>query len=252
VILALHGYGDSAEGTYRWAAEAWARRGITTYAYDQRGFGANRDRRQWPGADRLIADAKAVTAAVRAAHPGLPLTVVGHSMGGGVVLSAAGQGLPADGLVLVAPAIAGGDQLGLVRRLGGWGLGVFAADRRFTGSGVVDLRPTDNIERLREVARGPWHYADPSGRELAGLIDVMDQAAAAAPSVQTPTLTLMGRRDDYVPPRGVKVVHDRIPGAAAFRLYPNGWHWLLRDLQAPRVWDDLARFALSPSAVTTQ
>lgn len=246
VILALHGYGDSAEGTFRWAADAWAKEGILTYAYDQRGFGANPDRKQWPGPDRLIADAKAVAAAVRRAHPGVPLTVLGHSMGGGVVLAAAGQGLEADRLVLVAPAIAGGRQLDPVRRIGGWGLGVFAADRRFTGDGVVDLYPTDNIERLREVASGPYHYADPSGRELYGLVQLMDRAASAAPSVTVPTLTLMGAKDEYLRPSAVRAVHETIPGAAGYRLYAEGWHWLLRDIQAPRVWEDVARFALAP------
>jgi hypothetical protein len=27
--------------------------------------------------------------------------------------------------------------------------------------------------------------------------------------------------------------------------YPEGWHWLFRDRQAPKVWSDVADFVLS-------
>ncbi len=39
VIVALHGMNDYS-AAFRLAGPAWAERGITTYAYDQRGFGA--------------------------------------------------------------------------------------------------------------------------------------------------------------------------------------------------------------------
>ena len=92
VILALHGFGDAGDLTFDGAAEHWARRGIEVYAPDQRGFGGNASRKRWPGADALVTDAIATAADVRARHPGLPLIVVGHSMGGGVALAAASRG----------------------------------------------------------------------------------------------------------------------------------------------------------------
>jgi pimeloyl-ACP methyl ester carboxylesterase len=73
----------------------------------------------------------------------------------------------------------------------------------------------------------------------------MDRAAAVAGSVSTPTLTLMGAHDEVLRPDQVQRVHARIPGAVDFVEYPDGWHWLFRDLQAARVWDDVATFALS-------
>ncbi len=245
IILALHGYGDFAPSTYQWAAEDWAQRGITTYAYDQRGFGRNSSAKAWPGPRTLSRDLVAVTREVRARHPGVPLTVVGHSMGGGVTLTAAANGLDADAIVLAGPAIAGGSGVNLAQRFGAWTIATFATDRRFTGKGVVRITPTDNIEIRRQVTSSPWHFADPSGRELMGLIRVMDAAAAAAPSVTLPTLTLMGANDQILRPQAVKAVHDRIPGPKQYVLYPDGWHWLFRDYQAPRVWADVAEFALS-------
>ncbi|MEO1677337.1 MAG: alpha/beta fold hydrolase [Pseudomonadota bacterium] len=245
VVLALHGYGDTSVTTYGPAARAWAEQGIATYAYDQRGFGANPTRRAWPGAEVLSADAVAVSRAIRARHPDVPLTVIGHSMGGGVVLAAAAEGLEADGLVLAGPAIGGGDALPLILRAGGWALGAFSANRRFTGDGITEIYPTDNPEALRALGASPWSFADPSGRELWGLVRVSDRAAAAAPAVTIPVLTLMGAQDQLVPPESVRRIHNRLPGPKRFIFYEDGWHMLFRDRQAPRVWADVAQFALS-------
>jgi acylglycerol lipase len=251
VILGLHGYGDAGELTFEAAARYWADRGITVYAYDQRGFGANPSRKQWPGAEALVSDAINVTATLRKRHASVPLVIVGHSMGGGVVLAAAAQGLQADGLVLAGPAITGGDALSLVYRTAAWGLAFTAPDKRWTGDGIVEILPSDNIDAMRLAALDPRPISAPSSRELYGLVRVMDLAAAAAPQVQIPTLTLMGAHDVILDPALVQSVHNTIPGAARFIYYPDGWHWLFRDLQAETVWRDTANFALS-SAVRPQ
>ncbi|HEX3417540.1 MAG TPA: alpha/beta hydrolase, partial [Stellaceae bacterium] len=56
VILALHGFNDYSNA-FDGPADAWAKRGIATYAYDQRGFGAAPERGFWPGRAALAADA---------------------------------------------------------------------------------------------------------------------------------------------------------------------------------------------------
>src|SRR6185503_9662832 len=115
-ILALHGFGDASDLTFAPAAEAWSARGIAVYALEQRGFGANASRQRWPGVEALVDDAKAAAREVRRRSPGVPLVVVGHSMGGGVALIAAAEGMDADALVLAGPAIAGGPALSEVAR----------------------------------------------------------------------------------------------------------------------------------------
>ena len=247
VILALHGFGDAGDLTFEDAARAWTARGIAVYAPDQRGFGANPDRKRWPGDDALIADAVALAARVRALAPGVPLVVVGESMGGGIALAATAEGLDADALVLSGPAIAGGDALNPFLRASGRAIATVAPDHRWTGEGVVAIRPTDNRDALRRTAADPRHFADPSSRELYGLVRLMDRAAAAAPHVTLPTLVLTGAHDEVLPPEQVATVARRIPGLVAVVDYPDGWHWLFRDRQAPRVWDDVATFALDPA-----
>jgi alpha-beta hydrolase superfamily lysophospholipase len=244
-LLALHGFGDAGELAFEDAAAYWAGRGIAVYAPDQRGFGANPSRRNWPGPAALEADAVALAREVRARNPGVPLVVLGHSMGGGVALAAAAGGLDADALVLVGPAIAGGDALNPALRAGAWALAAALPERRWTGRGLVSIQPTDNPEALRRTIADPRHFSDPSSRELWGLVEVMDRAAAAAPRVAVPTLTLMGARDEVLRPERVRAVHETVPGRAGYRLYPEGWHWLLRDRQAEAVWRDVADFVLA-------
>ena len=245
VILALHGFGDAGDLTFEGAARAWSARGIAVYAPDQRGFGANASRHDWPGVDALTGDAVALSRWLRARHPGLPLVVVGHSMGGGIALAAAAQGLDADALVLAGPAIAGGEALNALYRTAARIAAAAAPERRWTGRGVIDIRPTDNAEAIARVRADPRHFGDPTSRELYGLVELMDRAAAAAPEVTTPTLTLMGAHDEVLRPARVREVADKIPGRVGFILYPDGWHWLFRDLQAPRVWQDVGDFVLS-------
>ncbi|MES2815512.1 MAG: alpha/beta fold hydrolase, partial [Pseudomonadota bacterium] len=87
VIVALHGMNDYS-AAFRLAGPAWAERGITTYAYDQRGFGAAPGRGIWAGEARMTRDLNTVVALVRARHPGAIVAVAGESMGGAVAISA--------------------------------------------------------------------------------------------------------------------------------------------------------------------
>lgn len=248
VILGVHGYGDYGPSTFSRAAEYWAGQGIATYAYDQRGFGRNISFGRWPGADALVADLVAVSRQVRARHPCVPLVVVGHSMGGGVALAAADVGLEADALVLAAPAIWGGSAMNPLHRLAAWAFAAVVPERRFTGKGIVRIQASDNIEVLRELARDPRYLRPPSAREIMGLVRVADRAAAAAAQVRLPALLLLGAKDQILPELPVRRVFARLPGPRRVIEYPEGWHLLFRDLQAARVWRDVAEWTLSAPA----
>ena len=250
IILAVHGYGDHGRSTFADAAAAWEGRGIATLAIDQRGFGRSPSRGFWPGADGLIGDAVAISRQVRARYPCVPLVVVGHSMGGGVVLAAAGRGLEADGIVLAAPAIWGGEHLNPVHRLAAWTAAMVAPEHRFTGEGVVEIQASDNIEALRKMRDDPLYIGQPSARELLGLVRVVDRAEAAAARVRHPALLLLGDKDQIVPNARVGRVFEALRGEKRTIAYPEGWHLLFRDLQAPNVWRDVADWTLSKTGPT--
>ena len=248
VLIALHGYGDYGPSTYGAAAESWAAQGIETYAYDQRGFGRNPSNRRWPGTEALVADLADAVADISARRPGLPIFVAGHSMGGGVALSAAGEGRLAgvDGLILLAPAVWGGETMNPFYRLSAWTAAQVIPDHRFSArSSPVRLQPTDNIEMLRALSRDPLHYANPSPREFLGLIRLMDRAWEAAETAPIDTLVVQGAKDEIVPEDSVRAAYERLPGPKTFAYATQGWHMLLRDLDAHLVHAQVADWILA-------
>src|SRR5262249_46541681 len=93
VIVALHGMSDYSEA-FDLPGPWWAAHGITTYAYDQRGFGLSPNRGLWAGGDLMRQDLYDAVEAARAKHPGIPVYALGESMGGSVVLSALASDRP--------------------------------------------------------------------------------------------------------------------------------------------------------------
>ena len=107
-LLLVHGIAEHA-GRYPHVATQLASAGITTHAYDQRGFGGSGGHRAY--IDRWSQyhdDLEDRLAEVRSAADGLPVVLYGHSMGGlialGYTLADPPRPLP-DLLVLSAPAI---------------------------------------------------------------------------------------------------------------------------------------------------
>ena len=87
VIVALHGMNDS-RATWWMAGPWWAERGVITYAYDQRGFGGAPERGIWAGEDLLVQDLRTAVRLIRQRHPGVPVVLVGESLGSSVIIAA--------------------------------------------------------------------------------------------------------------------------------------------------------------------
>ena len=245
ILLAVHGFGDYGPSTFAGAAEEWRDRGLDVYAYDQRGFGRNPSRGVWPGAGRMIEDLAQVFAVIRMENPDLPITVIGHSMGGAVVAAALGEDrIAPTRAVLLAPALWGGPHLGFGYRVLAGAATTLFPDRRWSGKGVVRIQATDNIDALRALARDPLYLRKPSSREFSGLIALMDRAVDTAPRVTTPTLVLYGAKDEVVPEDPLRETTALFAGPKEFRRIDTGWHLLLRDLEGRIVRDAVASYAL--------
>src|SRR5437868_6323463 len=68
VIVGVHGMNDYANA-FHVAAPWWAGEGITTVAYDQRGFGRSPGRGVWAGDELMMEDLRTVCALVRRKYP---------------------------------------------------------------------------------------------------------------------------------------------------------------------------------------
>lgn len=252
VLLALHGFNDYSHA-FAESGPALAAAGLIVYAYDQRGFGETQHRGLWAGVEVLTGDLATAAGLLRRRHPGLPLYLLGESMGGAVILAAlAGPAPPdADGIVLAAPAVWARSTMPFHQRAALWlGARLFPW-ARFSGRGL-GIQASDNIEMLRHLGRDPLFIKQTRVDAVYGLVNLMDAALQAAPAIDAEMLLLYGARDQVVPAAPTFAFWRRLPAAGAerrrFALYPEGWHMLLRDLQAAAVIDDIAAWTRDPEA----
>jgi acylglycerol lipase len=253
VILALHGFNDYSNA-FAGPGAALARRGIATYAYDQRGFGAAPLHGRWVGRWQLAEDLSEASRLLRARYPGVPLYLLGDSMGGAVVAVAmAGEdGIrkpSADGIILAAPAVWGRETMGLAQRSALWASVRIAPTMPVTGRGIVHVQPSDNIAMLRALGRDPLVIKATRVDAIYGLVDLMDAALASAPRLDVPLLYLYGERDEIVPKAPTERMIAHLPSAwheeQRVAWYANGYHMLLRDLDAAVVVGDIASWIAS-------
>jgi len=255
VILALHGFNDYSNA-FTEAAEWWAQRGIATYAPDQRGFGRAPFTGLWPGEDRIADDVIELSAALRRSHPDVPLYWLGESMGGAVALHAlsrsAGAARP-QAMVLTAPAVWGRATMPLHYRVALWLTSYTIPWKTFTGSGIK-IQASDNIEMLRRLSRDPLFIKATRVDAIHGLVNLMDNAAAVEPT-GLPVLLLYGVKDEVIPKKPVEAYVQKLRAVPGIDLrvgiYAQGWHLLLRDLQAETVWRDIAGWIADPRAPLT-
>ena len=241
VIVAVHGFNDYSNA-FATAAEWWAERGLATYAYDQRGFGAGAEAGIWGGAGRMARDLGNVVAAVRGAHAGVPLYLLGESMGAAVAVLALAEGHVdgggIDGVILSAPALWGGESLNPAYRGLLW-LGAHTVPFRTATGRDLGIQASDNIDMLRALGRDPLVIKETRIDAIYGLVGLMDRALDAAAKVDAPLLVLHGLREDVGPENAARALLARLKTPYRLAAYAQGWHMLLRDLQAETVWRDI-------------
>ena len=255
VVLAVHGMNDYSHA-FAGPGAAWAKAGIATFAYDQRGFGAAPSPGSWAGTYLLDSDLAAITRLLHARYPGVPLYLLGESMGGAVVITAeagvAGAEKPkVDGVILVAPAVWGRQTLNVFLRVSLWLVDQIGPRWTFTGESLK-ISPTDNMDILRELSRDPLVIKKTRVATIDGLVDLMSEAYAAAPKIQQHMLLLYGANDQVIPPEPTENFIAALPPAATgsrvIAYYDHGYHMLLRDVEAPVVEQDVENWIFAPSA----
>ncbi len=257
IVIGLHGFNDYSNA-FAGPAKFWAARGIATYAYDQRGFGAAPHVGRWAGTAAMVDDALSMARQARRKHPGVPLYFVGVSMGGAVAMLAMtrdGVGTSGadktvvDGAVLVAPAVWGRRHMNVFQRSALWFFSHIVPWFPLTGQGLK-VKPSDNIEMLRALGRDPLVLKQSRVDAVHGLVGMMDEAFASAPKIDGPTLVLYGGKDEIVPSGPSLEAMEIMARRKTTRIatYGGGYHMLLRGLKADRVLGDIAVWLDNTSA----
>ncbi len=251
VVVGVHGMNDYANA-FHMAAPYWAAHGVTTYAYDQRGFGRSPGRGIWPEEELMREDLRTAVDVARARHPKAVITVVGISMGGSVALSAFGSDRPpaADRLIASGPGLRGWGAINPLYKASLWSSTHMRPSWIVRPPrGLVKIEPSDNVEMLRRTWADPLMMPENRIDQVYGVVSLMETAhrrvTALTPDV--PILVSYGANDLVITPPGVKRTAKKMPDSVHTVYYPKGYHMLMRDLQAETVHADYLAFMKNPA-----
>ena len=232
IVQIVHGYAEHG-GRYAHVAEALTARGAVVYADDHIGHGrSDGERALITNFDHVLDDLHSLSQIARTEHPGIPLVLVGHSMGG-LLSGRFGQRWPDEvsGLAFCGSVI--GDWQ--------WARDVLDAPE-------LPHVEFDPLDVSRDPAAGASYAADPlvyHGQYKRGLLQAevvaLDQFAANIDKLTMPVAVLHGTEDPFVPyERSVQAVQDMPTDDVTIHLYEGGRHEVLNEINRDEVISDLA------------
>ena len=234
VVLLAHGYGEHV-GRYEHVAAALVARGAVVYAVDHVGHGKSEgDRVLIADFERVVDDLHEVDRRARAEHPGLPVALIGHSMGGLIAARYAqryGDSLVA--LVLSGPVVGAWEAVGAL----------LALDE------LPDV-PLDSTTLSRDPQVGSDYDADPlvwHGPFKRPTLEAIRAGLAAidqGPSLGSlPLMWAHGENDQLVPVAGSRSGIERLRGERFVeKIYPEARHEIFNEINQDEVLADVTAF----------
>ena len=239
VLVNVHGLGDHS-GLYPTVAEHFTTRGFAVHAPDLRGNGRS------PGArghvdswDEYREDLRRFVLLLQAEQAGLPLFLLGHSLGGLIALDYAmryAEGLR--GVIASAPPLG---RLGVPAPLLLLGRVVSRVWPGFSLETGMDLSGLARDPAIAaEVLADPLFHRRGSARLSTEVQATIARVQAGASRFPLPLLVLHGSADRMVPPDGSRAFTARASGRdVTFIEYEGAYHALFADQGRERVLADV-------------
>lgn len=234
-LLIVHGFAEHS-GRYEHVGSQLAAAGLAVHAYDQLGHGRSSGRRGHVRRfDDYLDDAERMIALVRAEHPGLPLFLLGHSMGGLVTAALARERRPeVRGIALSGAALCLARPLPIPL----WALRALRllAPRHSRDAEIDPNALSTDPEVGRAYLADPLVFRQMTISLSLEFVTAARRTAPGGADVAVPLLALHGGDDPICRPEG----SERFAAAAPqgrFVLYPGLRHEILNE---PRWRDVLA------------
>jgi len=235
VVCIVHGMGEHG-GRYADVASALVRAGLAVYAVDQRGHGLTPGKRgHAPSAERLALDAIRFVGMAGARHPGLPVFLYGHSMGGNVALSCAIRCRPPiAGLILTSPWLRlAFDPPKAKLVIGRIASRVWPKLTMKTGLGNSLYR---NPAQSEADSRDPLLHNRISAAMFFSIRDEGERSLREARrELRVPVLLMHGTEDTVTSFAASRELAETLRGRCEFVAWEGGWHELHNDVDREEV-----------------
>ncbi|WP_328420794.1 alpha/beta hydrolase [Streptomyces sp. NBC_00443] len=242
LALVVHGYGEHV-GRYAEVADVLVRHGAAVFGPDHVGHGRSAGERVViEDFEDVVADLHAVAGLGRAAHPDVPVVMVGHSMGG--LIAARYAQLHGDGLAALA--------------LSGPVIGDWELPRRLLALDEIPDTPISPASLSRDPAVGAAYVADPlvwhgpmKRPTVEAFARMLDTVSKGGDLGNLPLLWQHGDDDRLVPLTGSRVGVEELRGSEPSghsghtyreRIYPQARHEVFNETNKADVFADLTRF----------
>jgi alpha-beta hydrolase superfamily lysophospholipase len=242
-VLLVHGIGEHSE-RHRNTIDYLVGRGVEVVRFDLRGSGQSEGARQWIECfEDYVDDVMEITRHIEGRLPPRPLFLMGHSLGGAIVIhTAAEHGRHFQGLILSAPAYLLGSGVSPLKVAVGRVLARFAPRMKIPGS--LDLSAISRDPKVIEAYRNdPYCYTYNTLRQGDEILKALDRIPELVRRIKLPTLLLHGTADRIIRPEGSQKIYEWLASDKKhLEIVPGGYHELYNDLDKDRFFSALGQF----------
>jgi alpha-beta hydrolase superfamily lysophospholipase len=230
VLINLHGLGDHS-GLYPNLAGYFPVRGVAVYAFDMRGNGRSPGQRAYLESwKEYRGDLHAFVGGVRAWEPGVPIFLLGNSLGGLVVLDyVLHHPDQVEGVIAAAPVLG---EVGVAPFLMALGRIMSRVVPRFSLNVGMDLTGLARDRSIIEaVLADPLFHRRGTARLSTEVVAAITRVQQLAANLAVPLLILHGSADRMVPPDGSRTFMTKVRYRdRELKEYPGAYHGLFADV----------------------
>jgi lysophospholipase len=249
VVVVTHGIRDHAL-RYESFARRLTEQGFAVYAHDLRGHAhSGGDRQRFDSMAQMVADTDIVVSRAVRQHPGLPIFVLGHSLGGLITTTYAQshadkvRGVVLSGAALKPPSSVSGFEIGVARFIGSIAPG-------------LALQQVDDSEFSRDPAVMAKLKSDPlvtrsklPAATVVAAVNGMDEVRKNVNRLKMPLLILHGTGDKVNPIEGSQELNQTAPSTdKTLKTYPGLYHDLFHEPESADVERDIMAWLSTQTA----